>query len=163
MFCQPSLIEVMITSTVANWLSMPRQMTSPKKTTDQSWGKGICDRAWGNTTNTRPGPEIQYFKDCFYSPPHHRPPHPPPASPARARGCRAPQTRPHRTRGWQRHPPRWLWGCHARLDPWTCCSCWMLSENQMQSLLSWIPETIKTIICKQVLVFQKDNPLLFIS
>ena len=38
------------------WLSTPSKMSIRKKMTDQSWGKGIWDRAWGNTTNTNPGP-----------------------------------------------------------------------------------------------------------
>ena len=38
------------------WLSTPSKMSIRKKMTDQSCGKGIWDRAWGNTTNTNPGP-----------------------------------------------------------------------------------------------------------
>ena len=38
MLWQPSLMEVRITSTVANWLSTPRKRTRQKNTADQSWG-----------------------------------------------------------------------------------------------------------------------------
>ena len=37
MLWQPSLMEVRITSTVANWLSTPRKRTRQKNTADQSW------------------------------------------------------------------------------------------------------------------------------
>ena len=36
MLCHPSLMEVKMTSTVANWLSTPRKRTRQKKTVDQT-------------------------------------------------------------------------------------------------------------------------------
>ena len=50
--------EVMMTSTVANWESIPSMTSIPKNTTDQNWGSGIFAKAWGKTTNTNPGPWV---------------------------------------------------------------------------------------------------------